>query len=315
MRKLLLIACLLFLSASIVQAQDNLAAPIEITYEGLRIQQNGTEQWIALPDGAITAFGSQDTIQTDEVGRGIITFGDYGTILILPNSEFELQVFHIEDEQIYLEANMLGTFLLQFNDLVNIHLNTPDVELVEITGNVGLWASHSQADVILVENGFVTLNFNERTGTIGAGEGWRYHPDDFQLTRLDEPFNRARLIGILDGCAGLIRTQEGNRGVIVRTGPGQGFQRRGLIEDNQQAPLLAQTETTGWTRIQYANAFGWVVSAAVTSNCDLQSLPDDSPEEETLRAINADERELAMLRPFFGIVGLDGFFYQFIEED
>jgi uncharacterized protein YgiM (DUF1202 family) len=189
------------------------------------------------------------------------------------------------------------------------------MQVIEINGNAGLWASDSQADIIIVDEGYAAVEFNERTVTIGSGEGLRYHPDELYLTRMDEPYNRARLIGVLDGCAGLVHTVENTRGVIVRTGPGRGFQRLGLIEDDKQTTLLAKTESSGWTRIQYANAFGWVVSLAVESNCDLTILPNDIPEEETLRAINANERELSILRPFFGNPALDGFFYQFIDSD
>ena len=314
MPRLWLLLCILLIPLSTIQAQDKLAAPIEITYKGLGIRQKATEQWIDLRDGSVAVIGEGDAVQTNDDGRGIINFLDYGTIMLLPNSQFELDSFRIESGQLYLEAQMLGTFILEFTDSENLHLKTPDLEIVGITGDAGLWASETQADVLVVDQGFVTIQFDGRTGTIGEAEGWRYNAADFELTRLDEPYNRARLIGTLDGCTGIVHTSEGNRGVIVRTGPGQGFQKRGLIEDNQTASLLAKTETTGWTRIQHANAFGWILSSAVESNCELPVLPDDSPEEETLHVINGDERELALLRPFFGIVGLDGFFYQFDEN-
>jgi hypothetical protein len=315
MRKLLPILYLLLISISIGQAQENLAASVEITYRGISIRQQGTEEWLALPDGAITPLGIGDQIRSDELGRAIINFSDYGTILLLPNSDLTLTRFEIEQEQVYLEARMLGIFLVEFRDIQNLRFNMPDMQIVEINGNAGLWASDSQADVILVNEGFAAIEFNERRATFGAGEGLRYHPDKFDLAQVTAPYNRARLIGALDGCIGLVRTIEDTRGVIVRTGPGQGFQARGLIQDDEITALLAETESTGWTRIQHANAFGWILSLAVEANCDLATLANDTPEEEILRAVNADERELAILRPFFGIPGLDGFFYQFIAEN
>lgn len=314
MPKILLTVWLLLLSVTIVQAQEHLAAAVEITYKGMSIRQAETENWLSLPDEAISPIGEGDQIRSDDVGRAVIHFSDYGTILLLPNSQFELQKFDTEEDGIHLEANMTGTLILQFEDASHIGLNTPDTQIVEIHGNAAVWADETQPDVIVVDKGYVTVDFDKRVGTIGEGEGWRYDPNQFELERLEAPYNRARLIGALDGCVGLVKTEQGKRGVIVRTGPGRGFQRRGLIEDDMLTTLLARTETTGWTRIQHANAFGWVLSSAVESDCQLPTLPDNSPEEETIRTVNADERELKMLRPFYGIVGLDGFFYQFIEE-
>jgi hypothetical protein len=40
---------------------------------------------------------------------------------------------------------------------------------------------------------------------------------------------------------------------------------------------------------------------AVTSDCDLPSLPEDSPEESLIRAINVDKRKLLLLELFMVI--------------
>jgi hypothetical protein len=304
MRSITIIFLLLIIG--LAHAQDSYAAALEITHEGLEIRLNGTESWLRLSDGAVTAFGAGDMLRSNEFGRGRLHFGETASLLILPNSEFRLDAYDAEQ----LQATFLGTAILQASGLSSIEIQLQDIALIALQGSAGLWSSPNQPDIVTLADGLATVRSGDTETELASGEGFRDTAEGGEIATLETPYSAARLIGILDGCSGIVQTGE-LAGVRVRTGAGRGYQQRGLIDNGNNAVLLGQTETSGWTRIQYASGFAWISSFALETDCVLPILPDDAPEEDITRVVNGDEQELALLLSYFGSPLFDGFFYGF----
>jgi hypothetical protein len=290
-------------------AQAGYAARLEVTYEGVELRRAGTLRWLTLPDNAVMPLGAGDQLRTDATGRVLIDFNDDSTLLLLPETAYTLEDFSMGSDGLRLYARLNGAGLQTVSEIADFHLEAFNISVTAAEGQFALWSDRFTPDSVTVAAGHVTLQSDTAMTQLEAGRGYRYQADTPDVQTFEPPLNRARLIGVLDGCPGLVTTIEATRGVLVRTGAGTGYQRRGLIEDDATVPLLARTQSGFWTRIQYANGFGWVVSDAVTTDCDLPRLPDDTPEEDIRRAINADARELELLRPFYGNPALDGWFY------
>jgi hypothetical protein len=285
------------------------AARLEVTYEGVELRRAGTVRWLTLPDNAIAPLGAGDQIRTDATGRTLIHFRDDSTLLLLPETAYTLEEYSVDAGTIRLYARLDGAGLQTVNNIANFRLEAFNMTITEAEGQFALWSDRFTPDSVTVATGHAMLQSATSITRLETGQGYRYQPHTPDVQAFEPPLNRARLIGVLDGCPGLVTTIEATRGVLVRTGAGTGYQRRGLIEDDRTVPLLARTQSGFWTRIQYASGFGWVVSDAVTTDCDLPRLPDDTPEEDIRRAINADPRERELLRPFYGNPALDGWFY------
>jgi hypothetical protein len=307
------IACLITLlslsSHPVTQAQTRYAARLEVTYDGVELRRAGTLRWLPLPDNAIAPLAAGDQLRTDSTGRALLHFGENNQLLLLPQSAYTLEAFRTTPAGTTLHARLDGVGIQTVNDIADFRLEAFNVTITGASGLLGVWSDRLADDSVTVADGHATLQTDTRPDRLEAGQGYRYQPDTPDIQSFPPPLNRARLIGVLDGCPGLVATRDDTRGVLVRTGAGTGYQRRGLIEDNRTVPLLARTQSGFWTRIQYANGFGWVVSDAVSSDCTLPRLPDDTPEEDIRRAINTDPRERELLRPFYGNPALDSWFY------
>ncbi|MEM6283180.1 MAG: hypothetical protein AAF787_13375, partial [Chloroflexota bacterium] len=95
---LIIFFCLLMPVA--VAAQDDVqevAALLTVTHPGVEVRRVNTEAWIALSQGAVTIFGTGDSVRTDETGRALIST-DENTLLILPTSEFALTTRYTDPE-------------------------------------------------------------------------------------------------------------------------------------------------------------------------------------------------------------------------
>ncbi|MDQ7025754.1 MAG: hypothetical protein Q9P44_09360 [Anaerolineae bacterium] len=310
MRKVLIILLLLGLSTAMM-AQSPLAASVEATFSGVEVKLNNTDEWLPLADGSNTPLGAGDSVRTDSSGRAILRFLENSTVLLLPETSYTLIEFSQSPTSLLLHAEIEGIAIQQVTGISDFELHTTQLVVDSAEGAFGIWSKSTtpDEDTVIVAEGQVTVN----EVLVEAGNGLMAH-DEMRVVAMSAPYNQARLIAVLDGCIGIVQTRAGTRGVLARTGAGTGYQRRGLIGDSGQLPLLGATESTGWTRIQFLNGFGWVVSNAVTSDCDLPSLPDDSPEESIIQVTNADEFELAMLRPFYGNPLLDAWFYNIVVE-
>src|SRR5688572_19452467 len=143
------ITVVLFLFCLTSRAQESFAAALEITNVGIEIRLAGTEQWLSLSDGAVTAFGAGDLLRTNELGRVWLAFGENAALLVLPNSELRLDAYDSER----LELSLQGTALMQATNLSGLLIHLQALDLIGLEGNAGLWSSPRQADIVTVAEG------------------------------------------------------------------------------------------------------------------------------------------------------------------
>lgn len=298
-----------------LHAQEEYAVPMEITFDTVDIQRVNTEQQIALSAGAVAPVGVGDVLRTSRDGRAFISFGDDSFIFLLPGTTYTIESIVVDDEGFNVVGNLNGVAILRMSHDVRLQTQARDTRIVDGNGLVGIWSDNLSDDVITVAEGQISVDAEGETYPVAENEGLRYRPNDVAVMAFDGNLNRARLIGEVDGCTAPVNVIEQYDGVLVRQGAGTNFPRRGLIRDGDIATLLAQTETSGWVRVQYKTSFGWSIAIAMETQCDLPTLPDDAAEEDFLSVINPTEDELSLLRPFFGDPRFDGVFFRYREEE
>lgn len=303
---------------SLVSRAEDVALTLEVTYAGVDVRRVNTDRWISVRDRAVFPVGAGDQIRTNSTGRAYMRLDEQSRLLLLSNSHYRIDALDTDDGALTWHATLDGVAVQQVQTVADFRLQTRQLTLTSADGTFGIWSDQLSNDVVTVAAGTVLLADDaDQTLTLTAGAGARYQATASEVLIFPQPLNRARLIGELDGCPAVVNTLDEFRGVLVRTGAGQGYQRRGLIEDSGVAKLLGRTQSGFWTRIQYGNGFGWVVSIAVTDDeaCDLNRLPDNTPEEFILRALDPDPREQQLLFPFYGSPALDGWFYRYTDDE
>lgn len=293
-------------------AQQELAAVLEVTYSGVEVRRANTQSWIAIPDNAVMPIGSGDTVRTDRYGRVLITVDNRITALVLPFTEYTIESIDDTSSGLEYRVELLdGTTIHRVNNVPDFEIDTGEMIVLGAEGEFATWAAPPILDVVTVREGSVRI---ERLGgafTVLANQGFRYHPTNPEIRTMDAPLNRARLDAQLDGCTGVVKPRVGASGLQVYTGAGTAFNLMGSLDGIETVEQFAQTRSEFWTRIQFGNQFGWVIADAISPplNCFLRSLPDSTIERNILRIVAGDERELALLEPYFGIPDEQVFFY------
>lgn len=293
------------------------AAAVRVAQPGVEIRLYNTEQWIALPENAVTPLAMGDQLRTDGSGRAYITFGEQAEVILLSDSIFLLTEFETDSsgtavfaasipQGIGLHRINQGRYHLQLNDF---NLTSDDTGAGSI---FGIWAFASEPDTIIVQSGQVSVFEAEVPLKITAGEGIRH---GFPPTAMQPPYNAARLEAQLDSCTGIVQAENAPN-LIVRRSAGQGYEPLTSLENGLEVALVGITESGFWTRIQVLTGFGWVQSLALESNCtDLTIYDDEPPQEFFTSIVNVTDDELALFESFFGSPLVDGYTYQFIESN
>ena len=308
---------LLLLLSGLVSAQDNISAVIEVRYEGVEIGRENTDIWLPLPRGAIAFIGAGDTIRTDATGRVNILFDDTAHMLLLSNTDFTITSFLSHTGSLSLEGQVNGNAIIETSDATsfdefNLQLN--DLTITDPATLMGIWSFTDAIDAVTVADGIATVFANDTDITIPAESGYFAESDRLEATPFDPEWHAAGLEASLYGCKGQVKTAA-NAPLLVRAGPGRGFLTMGTLDVSRVVATMAETETTGWTRIQFLTGFGWIQSLAIESNCpDLPVLPDDSPQEKFVTVINVSDEEEAILQPFFQSPATNVFSYQFVRN-
>ncbi len=290
-------------------ADDQYAATLEIARRGVEVRRVETRQWIALPQGAQIPVGAGDQLRTRRSGRALLSFVDGSQLLVLPSSALTIETYRpVSDEAWQLQARLDGVGVMRNVAITDLALATFNFTVSDAIAHFAIWADPSQADVITVAEGAITVSTRDaRAYALNAGEAFRYAPDEPLLLTLDAPFNRARVLVATDStCAGSIQTRD-DAGVYL--GAGTGYEQRGFIDEAGTYPLFARTRSGFWTRIQFGNGFGWIVTELVDVRCFLPIVPDDTGERTREQVIAPSTQELDLLRPFFGDLSDDPWFY------
>lgn len=312
---IIIITLLMTIAAS---AQDNLAAVIEIRYEGVELRRENSDVWLPLPQYAVAFIGAGDTIRTDEQGRVQVSFDESTHLLLLSNSELTLTTLASDTDTLSLEAMLIGNAIFETSsdnpfDPFNLVLN--DLTITDPALLMGIWSFTDATDAVTVAQGNAIVLMNDISVDVPAETGFFAEPERSESIAFDPEWHAAGLEARLYGCEGVVQTA-GDTPLLVRTGPGRGFQPMGTLDVSRIVPLMATTATTGWTRIQFLTGFGWIQSLAIESDCtDLPVVPDDSPEEKFVTIINVTDDELSVLRPFIDSPANNAFVYQFVFDN
>lgn len=328
---LLVVTLILVMCPAWVGAQDGepLAALLEVRYADVELRRAETDEWLPVSPGAIMPIGAGDVLRTGEIGRALVTVGG-AQVLVLPSTEWRIDVL--------TDGLVIRSFLVRGEIVVQAAANTFTALNVNMGYTVAAlsefpverhqplhWLVKSQQGqsqaraFLLVDDGqgglvgdtaFAAI-FAKDAITAGSGPG-----NVDLLSSRENPFNPAQIEGDLFGCPGTVRTEDG-RDLNARAAPSTDSPRFGTIPDRARVPVMGINESGGWYRVQYKSGFGWVQRLAVMlpdADCTIPALPDDSFDVPT-RIINPDEREVALLKPFYGTPSDDPFFYQFTDSD
>jgi hypothetical protein len=310
------IAVLLIMSGDII-AQDNLSMVIDVRYEGVEIGRENTDIWLPLPQGAIAFIGAGDTIRTTETGRVDIVLDDTAHMLLLSNTDFTIESFTSKNGNLSLEGHLNGNAIVETSettifDTFNLHLN--DLTITQPASLMSIWSFADVTDAVTVAMGEATVFANDTDIMIPAEAGFFGEADRIEAISFNPEWHAAGLEAGLYGCRGQVKTAAESP-LLVRTGPGRGFLAMGTLDISRIVDIMAETETTGWTRIQFLTGFGWTQSLAIESDCtDVPIFSDDSPEEKFITVINVTDEELTILEPFFESPANNVFSYQFIRN-
>ncbi|MEL6273342.1 MAG: SH3 domain-containing protein, partial [Chloroflexota bacterium] len=329
--------CLCIMMTSTALAQDDVqdvAALLTVTYPGVEVRRVDTDAWIALSQGAVTPFGTGDSVRTDETGRALISFGDDSDILVLPAGQFNFGEVNSTPEGILAQIGVItGQLIIQARENTFADLSVAlDWELARtysqaiIQDGFSAVSDHRQTTPIHVslkqfdaaalyvvaegQMGFVgeTAFANFTEGNAGA---YGRPPDADNLSSIEFPFNVAQVEGELYGCPGTVTTD--GRDLNARNGPGTANVQYGQFPNGADVFVMGLVESGGWYRVQYRSGFGWVQRLAVDlmdPDCELATLPDDAFDIPN-RVINPTEREIELLAPFYGTPDDDPIFYRF----
>lgn len=310
------ITALLFISG-IVGAQANISAVINVRYEGVEISRENTDLWLPLPLGAIAFIGAGDTIRTTSTGRVDIRFDGASHMLLLSNTDFTLTSFASDNGSLTFEGTLNGNAVIETSadtifDSFDLHLN--DLTVTQPASLMGMWSFADTTDAVTVAVGTGKVFANETDITIPAEAGFFAEADRTEAILFDPEWHSAGLEASLYGCKGQVKSAV-NSPLLVRSGPGRGFLAMGTLDISRVVAVMAETETTGWARIQFLTGFGWTQSQAIESDCmDLPIFPDNSPEEKFVTVINVSDEEEAILEPFFESPATNIFSYQFVRN-
>ncbi len=296
----------LLLVTTSVQAQDELAATLEVLSPGVQVQRVNTVNWIDVRVEAIVGVG--DRIRTDATGRALITFFTDGTETELePSTEMIIQAFSGNESQFTISIEVLiGQTIQQLNRLLDpasrYEVITPGMNLGARGTQFAIRVEPDGRSAMLVREGEVEAANEDASAAVPSGFGVRA-PEDGALSDVVRASSFEELDAALDGCTAVLTTPD-DVSLNVRLAPNIDAPRVGVISASDVNILIGKTESSGWYRIQYRGGFGWILSstALVDETCvGLREFPDDQgAEDPTLYESLGDDVTLDSLLEFAG---------------
>lgn len=307
MRKAIIILIGLMVISGVSVAQDgNLAAAMRVFGPSVIVDHVTATNTIALPPLSVTPFGIGDTVQTQNNGRVVFEFADFGSAILLPQGVFTLHDFRLVGGVPTLDATLEGIMLFEgFDDNANLRLEATDFTLTNAASDFGVWSLANDRATVMVRSGDLQL---ESGIQLASMEAWLPALQDDPLP-MEAPYNPARLVGRELGCEGKIETI-GNRRLLIREGTGQGYFAVGAIPNFTTITLTHLNSTSEWVRIQFQSGFGWMQRLAITTDCDLAATFPLEWEEDNANIRNITEFEIPLVEPYFGTVEDNTLFYR-----
>lgn len=301
---------------TLAQAQQPLAAVVEITYAGVELKRVDTDEWLPLPVGAQAPFGEGDSLRTDRTGRALLNFGEAAQTLLLPLGEYQLQMFEETDEQFTLNLRLInGRSIQQIIDPNLIRLYQLDLQHMTLGQPNGLFATQVQPDIasdVIVAQGGIQLNKGQESITLEAGSGLRAGESLGEIVAITPPEGFPYLSVTFDTCRGLVKaTIPGETSVSVRLGPGEGYLNLGNIPNDTIVPIIGKADVGERLLTPYISTYGWLIpTGIVLQSCD--NLPLVPAEKQIIYGVvNPASFEMDLLVPFFGTPTENNRFYSY----
>lgn len=286
----------LCLSPLLIQAQNELAATLEVLVAGVEVQRVNTVNWIAVNVEAIVGVG--DLIRTDATGHARVTFfADGVDTELLPNTTYGIQQFAGDDTQFTIQAEVLvGQTIQRLERLLNAgssyDITTPTMTLAARGTEFAIRVEEEGRAAMLVTEGIVNAANEGDAASVPPGFGIRAEEnlsDVVAATTFDE------LDAALDGCTAALSTDD-DVSLNVRVGAGTEFPRVGTIDASEITLFMGASASGDWYRIGYRGGFGWILSstAEIIGQCaGLRIFPDNyGPEDPTLYESIGDPVEM-----------------------
>lgn len=314
--RLLVLLMVMSLVQTLAQAQQPLAAVVEITYAGVELKRANTDNWLPLPVGAQAPFGEGDTLRTDKTGRALLTFDAAAQTLLLPLSEYQLQTFEETDQQINLKLQLLsGRSIQHITNATLLSTYQLDLEHMTLQEPSELFATQVQLDLssdVIVANGNITLHKGQDSLTLEGGSGIRAAESLGEVVDITPPEGFPFLAVSSDTCRGLIKsTIPGETSVSVRLGPGEGYLNLGNIPNDTLVPIIGKADIGERLLTPFLSTYGWLIpSGVMLQSCD--SLPLVPAEKQIIYGVvNPSSFEMELLVPFFGTPTENSRFYSY----
>lgn len=292
-------------------AREPLAGSGIVHFAEVEFLRANTERWLRLPVGAEFVVGPGDVLRTSTRGRVRIRLGDVAEVLLLPDSEWRLQGFERAGTQaVMLHADVDGRMVQRsLAEIQDFQLRVGEVILDQAATHFLVEAQPEQPVFLMVAEGAARLRRSGVERIVSAGEGLRVRPEDVsEAIALDGPLRPATLVGLLDGCEGVVDAGPIDNSVNVRVGPGEGFIRLGPIPNGTTVPLLGISSSRARYLVPYLNGYGWVLARSIQTSCS--SLSQASDVVYSVQSIvNVLSSELNDIRPFYGTPTEDSWFY------
>lgn len=294
------------------------AALLRVIYDEVEVRRADTDEWLPLTVGSESPFGVGDILRTSPYGRVYLTFDDGLETLVLPSSTLELLAFEGATEtRLHMRVEGRSVHLTPFSQTFESYrLETSFYVVVSPAQHFAVQTSGGAEGIsdgaISVTRGSASVETT--TGTVidvETGFGLRVRDGESQPTPivLAYPAHFAQMEGMLDGCPGLIMAR-GEENLNVRVGPGLGYDEVGIAENEVTVPLLGVTIGGDRYRIPFLSGFGWILAIGVQTDCDNLPVYPYNTLEVNNGVIQAEAREIELLKPFYGSPEEDYWFYR-----
>ena len=291
----IVVTVLSFIINVIVNAQDELAATLEVLSSGVEVQRVNTANYIPITVEAIVGVG--DTIRTDETGSARITFFADGTDVTLEtNTEYRIVEFQADDEDFYLTLEVLaGQTTHRLNRALGANskydVETPGMTLAARGTVFAIRVEETGRSGMLVFEGDVDAGAEDTVADVPVGFGVRSEVGH-TVSDVVRATTFAELDAALDGCAISIATVD-DVSLNVRLGPSIDKELVGYVVADDINIVLGTSEDGNWYRLLFNEGYGWILSntATIDPSCaGLRSFENTHTEDLSLHdGVNASQ--------------------------
>jgi len=307
---------LIFTQAA-TNAQQPVAAVVQITHEGVQLQRANTLDWLSLRAGAQAPFGIGDTLRTNKTGRALITFDGAAETLLLPGSDYRLEVFdQTSKQEVNISLGLLnGRSIQHITDVsafASYKLHLQHMTLQQPTMLFATQVQSDKASDVIVAQGNLTVSKDNASVDLRAGSGLRAVDALGEVIPMVAPQGFSFLSVTSATCLGIANaTIPGETSVAVRIGPGENYLNLGNIPNGTNVAVVGKADGVSRYLTPFLSSYGWLIANGINvESCD--NIPIVPAETQIINGvINPEPFEMDLLTPFFGTPSQNVQFYSY----